>query len=94
MRAQLTDAGPVLVFEGARLQLKSRESISIEARQVKIRAEENALVESGGTIDLSSSHDTRIHSENDVQVIGKTIRLNRTILDWSRRCHATCSTSR
>jgi phage gp45-like len=60
IRIRLTEEGPVLQMEGARLSLKAAESVEIESQRVAIKATE--------TIDLNAS--------GDVVVIGKTIHLN------------------
>ena len=60
VRILLTEQGPVLQMEGARLSLKATESVSIESKQVAIKATENIDVQAAG----------------DVVVVGATIHLN------------------
>ena len=60
VRIRLTDEGPVLQMEGARLSLKASEAVEIESQRVAIKASE--------TIDVNAT--------GDVVVIGKTIHLN------------------
>lgn len=60
LRIRLTEEGPVLQMDSARLSLKASESIEIESQRVAIRASE--------TIDVNAN--------GDVVVIGKTIHLN------------------
>ena len=60
VRIRLTEAGPVLQMEGARLSLKASEAVEIESQRVAIKASE--------TIDVNAT--------GDVVVIGKTIHLN------------------
>lgn len=60
LRILLTEQGPVLQMEAARLSLKASESVEIESKQVAIKATENIDVEAKG----------------DVVVIGATIHLN------------------
>jgi hypothetical protein len=60
VRIRLTEEGPVLQMEGARLSLKAAESVEIESQRVAIKASE--------TIDVTAN--------GDVVVIGKTIHLN------------------
>ncbi len=60
VRIRLTEEGPVLQMEAARLSLKASEAVEIESRRVDIRATE--------TVD--------VNAQGDVVVIGKTIHLN------------------
>jgi len=60
VRIRLTDDGPVLQMESAKLSLKASEAVEIESQKIAIRASE--------TIDVTAN--------GDVVVIGKTIHLN------------------
>jgi phage gp45-like len=60
LRIVLTEQGPVLQMESAKLSLKASESVEIESKSVAIKASE--------TIDVNAA--------GDVIVIGKTIHLN------------------
>ncbi len=60
VRIQLTEQGPVLQVEAARMQLKASESVQIESKKIELKSEEG----------------TEIESEGDVRVRGKMIYLN------------------
>jgi hypothetical protein len=60
VRIRLTEDGPVLQMEGARLSLKAAEAVEIESTKIALKASETIDVTAGG----------------DVVVIGKTIHLN------------------
>jgi hypothetical protein len=60
LRVRLTAEGPVIAVEGARLELRSTETLSLEAKKVAIRAKDD--------IDL--------HAEGDICAVGKMIYLN------------------
>ena len=60
IRIVLTEQGPVLQMESARLSLKAAESVEIESKHVAIKATENIDVQAAG----------------DVVVVGSTIHLN------------------
>jgi hypothetical protein len=68
LRIRLTEEGPVLQMESARLQLKATESIEIESKRVEIRATE--------TVQVSSENEVKVDAEGEVHVNGKTIWLN------------------
>ena len=76
MKVRLTDAGPVITVQGARLDLKSTESLTLKAKKVKITAKEQAVVESKGSLEIDASKNIDIHSDQDVRVVGKIIHLN------------------
>jgi hypothetical protein len=60
IRIRLTEEGPVLQMESARLSLKASESVEIESQRIALKATE--------TVDVNAN--------GDVVVIGKTIHLN------------------
>lgn len=68
LRIKLTEDGPVLQMESARLSLKASESVEIESKRVEIRATE--------AVRLTSKDEVKVEAEGDVRVNGKTIWLN------------------
>ncbi len=77
VRIRLTDAGPVLQMEAARLQLKATEAVEIESARVEIKGAEHVAVSSGGTLQVTSEEEATVESTNgDVKVVGKMIWLN------------------
>ena len=73
---RLTDEGPIVTVQGAHLELKSTETLALEAKEVKIKAQENVSVESKGSLKIDSSDKMDIHSQDDIRVVGKIIHLN------------------
>jgi phage gp45-like len=65
---RLTEEGPVLQMESARLQLKATESVEIESKRVEIKATE--------TLQLRSEDEVKVDAEGEVRVNGKMIYLN------------------
>lgn len=74
VRIKLTDQGPVLQMEGARLSLKATESVEIESQKVAVKADELAL--SGKSITVESEQDTKVTANGEVRIVGKMIYLN------------------
>ncbi|MFN0249382.1 MAG: hypothetical protein ACKV2T_21025 [Kofleriaceae bacterium] len=74
VRIKLTDQGPVLQMEAARLSLKATESVDIESNKVSVKAEEIAL--SATSIEVTSEADTKVTANGEVRVVGKMIYLN------------------
>jgi hypothetical protein len=68
LRIKLTEDGPVLQMESARLSLKASEAVEIESKRVEIRATE--------TVQLTSKDEIKVDAEGEVRVNGKTIWLN------------------
>ena len=75
IRIQLTEQGPVLQLESARLQLKATESVEIESRRVEIKGTE-VLELSGGSVNVTGKEDVNDETKGEVRVVGKTIHLN------------------
>jgi hypothetical protein len=61
---------------GACLELKSTETITLDAKKIKIRAQEKAVVESKGSLEIASAKKMDIHSDDEIRVDGKMIHLN------------------
>ncbi len=76
LKIRLTEDGPTLSLESARLDLKASENISLQAKQVKIKAEESASLESGGKLKIDSEEQMDIRSTENIKVVGKLIYLN------------------
>jgi hypothetical protein len=73
---RMTDAGPVFTVQGARLEIKSAETLSFEAKKINIHAKENAVIDSEGGLEINSTKKTDIHSDGDIRLEGKIIHLN------------------
>ncbi len=76
LKIRLTEEGPTLSLESARLDLKASENISLQAKNVEIKAEEGASLESGGKLKIDSEKQMDIRSTENVKVVGKLIYLN------------------
>ena len=74
VRIKLTDQGPVLQMESARLSLKAAESVEIESSKVSVKADELALT--GKNITVASEEDVNVNANGEVRVVGKMIYLN------------------
>lgn len=74
VRIKLTDQGPVLQMEGARLSLKATESVEIESSKVSVKADELALASK--SINVTSEEDTNVTASGEVRIVGKMIYLN------------------
>jgi phage gp45-like len=76
VRIKLTEEGPVLQMEAARLQLKASEAVEIESKRIDIKATESAKIESGGALELAAETDIKVEADGEVRVNGKMIYLN------------------
>src|SRR2546423_2723732 len=75
LRVRLTEEGPVLQMEAARLTLKATESVAIESPKVEIKATEQ-LEMTGGDVKLHAENEMDVDANGDIRVVGKTINLN------------------
>ncbi len=76
LKVRLTDAGPVISVKGAHLELKSAESLTLESKKINIKAEQGVGIESRGGLEIDSSKEIGIHSDDEIRVVGKMIHLN------------------
>lgn len=76
MSVRMTDAGAVVTVEAAHLELKSTESIKLEAKKIEISAAEETSIGSKGKLNVDSAEDLNIRSAENVKVSGKLIHLN------------------
>lgn len=75
VRIELTEKGPILRMESARLELKASESVEIESPKVEIRGTEQLDLK-GGKIEVEGEEEVTVESSGDVRVRGKMIWLN------------------
>ena len=75
IKIRLTEEGPVLQMESARLSLKATEAVEIESRRVAIKGTEEVAIEGGG-VKVEAEQEVDIDAEGDVRVVGKIIHLN------------------
>ena len=76
VRIRLTEDGPVLQMEAARLQLRATECVEIESKHVAIKATEHASLESAGTLHVSSELDMKVETKGENVIKGQPIQLN------------------
>jgi phage gp45-like len=75
VRIRLTEAGPVLQMESARLQLKATEAVEIEAATIAIKGTESVAIEAG-KLAIETEEDATVEAKGEVRVVGKMIWLN------------------
>jgi hypothetical protein len=75
VRIVLTEQGPVLQMESARLSLKAAEAVEIESKRVEIKGTEK-LDLNGGEIVVKGEQDIKVTADGEVHVVGKMIYLN------------------
>jgi hypothetical protein len=75
VRIRLTEEGPVLQMESARLSLKASESVEIESKRVEIKASETLELE-GEQVSVHAEKDASVTADEDVRVVGRMIYLN------------------
>jgi hypothetical protein len=75
VRIRLTEEGPVLQMESARLSLKATEAVEIESKRVEIKGNEQLEI-SGGAVEVKGEQDVKVTADGEVHVVGKMIYLN------------------
>jgi hypothetical protein len=76
LTVRMTDAGPVITVEGAHLSIKATETVTLDAKKIRIHATEEAVLKSEGRLQLDSTEKMDIRSDDDIRVEGKIIHLN------------------
>ncbi len=76
LRVRITEDGPVLFFEGARVQFQAADSIEMKCKHFSVQADESLELGSEGTVGVRSKGEIRVESEDDCRVVGKMIWLN------------------
>ncbi len=76
LKIRLTEEGPVIAVEGARVSLRATETLDLSAKKIRVRSEEETAVESGGRVAIESEGEMELRSGEDVRVTGKLIHLN------------------
>ncbi len=75
LRVKLTEEGPVLQVDGAKLELRATEEISLESKKLAVAADEVAIASRGDLV-MSSEGEMDLKSPQDIRVRGKIIWLN------------------
>lgn len=75
VRIRLTEEGPVLQMESARLSLKAAESVEIESKRVEIKGTEKLDLK-GGEVEMTGEKNEEDGTSGDVKVVGTMIYLN------------------
>lgn len=75
VRIRLTEQGPVLQMESARLSLKASEAVEIESKRVAIKGAEHVDVQ-GGHVQVTAEKNEEHATDGEVHVVGTMIYLN------------------
>jgi hypothetical protein len=75
VRIRLTEEGPVLQMESARLSLKATESIEIESKRVEIKGAEKLELK-GGQVEVTGEQNEEAGTNGEIKVVGSMIYLN------------------
>ena len=75
VRIRLTEEGPVLQMESARLSLKATEAVEIESKRVEIKGEQKLELK-GGEVEVTGEQNEENGTSGDVKVVGTMIYLN------------------
>lgn len=76
LRIRLTEDGPVLSVDAARLEVRATEAVDIQCKDFQVTASESATITSGGAATVKAHGEIEIESEADVFVRGVRILLN------------------
>lgn len=75
VRIRLTEEGPVLQMESARLSLKATEAIEIESKRVEIKGAEKLELK-GGEVEVTGEQSEEAGTNGEIKIVGSMIYLN------------------
>jgi len=73
---KLTDTGPVLSLRGARLEINSSDTISVNCRQLELNASERIMMHAAEDIDIHSGGEIHTQSAQQTFIDGDYVNLN------------------
>ena len=75
LRIRLTEDGPVLSLDAVKVELRATD-VAVECETFAVTASQRVTIASAGTAELKADGQLDVSSADDVNVIGKNIRLN------------------
>jgi hypothetical protein len=72
----LTEDGPILRLEGAKLELVSPDSVSLQCRQFDLETSSNVNLRAHGSIDMRTDSELRTKSAGNTYLDGDFVNLN------------------
>lgn len=72
----LTPAGPVLRLNGAQLEIRAADTVSIECRRLELKARDELSIQAGGDLGIRSAADIRVKSAGQTFVDADYVNLN------------------
>jgi hypothetical protein len=76
VRIYLEASGPTVELQGAKLQLRSTESVDVNCADFKVNAEQDIHLNAGAQLTVESTQELHLNCETDVRIRGKVIWLN------------------
>lgn len=89
---EISEAGPVLRFEGAGLTLRAAGDLALQARRLTLHADESLALSTGGDLELAAAGDlrstarvqtitaelgdVRVEANDDVRIDGERVLVN------------------
>ncbi|MFO0616738.1 MAG: hypothetical protein U0414_29360 [Polyangiaceae bacterium] len=76
LAVRFTEAGPVLSFKGARLELESAGAVAVDCEDFEVRARRDVRVHAGRDLVQHASGEGRIEAERDLWIDGEMVLVN------------------
>lgn len=71
----LTEQGPVVRLQGARLELAGTDTVAVDCKRFEVNTTEATELKSEGNVQVTGN-ELRVKTEDDIHMNGKFIRLN------------------
>ncbi len=76
LRIALTDEGPVITLRGAKLNLESTDTVSVNCRRLELNTTEDLQINTGGSMGVQSDDEIRMKSAQQTFIDGDYVNLN------------------
>lgn len=76
LRIRLTEDGPVLQLDGARIAVTAEETVAIKCKTFTVESTEATVIQSHGEMKIKSEGELEVDSPSDIRIRGKMIYLN------------------
>jgi len=76
LRIGLTEDGPVITLRGARFNLESTDTVSVNCRRFEVNTREGVHLHTGGEVDIRSGAEIRMKSDEQTFIDGDYVNLN------------------
>jgi hypothetical protein len=76
LRVRLTEDGPVLQLDGAKIAVTAEDTVAVKCKTFTVESTEATVIQSHGEMKIKSEGELEVDSPSDIKIRGKMIYLN------------------